>query len=328
MESRPAVREGLYRKIREPPSRQRRLHPALPRGGLPDRGRGRPRSRAAQQPAVRQLPRDRKVGDAGGRRGPRLGRRHHPRPDRRRRQRLRSEHDGDLEQAETMPLVFETLTRDSKAAASIPWLASEVIPEDGGARFRFRLRRGVRFHDGRAVSARDVRYSRSSASSRRERAPAGSSSPRSGAPRASSTERPRISRASTSSALRSSSSSSRSRCRSSRSSCRGPAPASCRKAPPRSGTAGGRAASGPGRTVSWPSSPAKGSSSSGIPPTGAKASRRTTASSSGSACPPRRSAASSSRAGSRSRRTSFPSTPRPCARTRASARRIARARAS
>ena len=34
-----------------------------------------------------------------------------------------------------------------------------MIPEDGGARFRFRLRRGVRFHDGRALSARDVRYS-------------------------------------------------------------------------------------------------------------------------------------------------------------------------
>jgi peptide/nickel transport system substrate-binding protein/oligopeptide transport system substrate-binding protein len=35
----------------------------------------------------------------------------------------------------------------------------EVIPEDGGARFRFRLRRGLRFHDGRALSARDARYS-------------------------------------------------------------------------------------------------------------------------------------------------------------------------
>jgi ABC-type transport system substrate-binding protein len=66
---------------------------------------------------------------------------------------------GTFEQAETIPLVFETLTRDLEGGRVIPWLASEVIPEDGGARFRFRLRRGVRFHDGRGLSARDVRYS-------------------------------------------------------------------------------------------------------------------------------------------------------------------------
>ncbi|MGA7990740.1 MAG: ABC transporter substrate-binding protein [Thermoanaerobaculia bacterium] len=63
------------------------------------------------------------------------------------------------EQAETVPLIFETLTRDLEGGRVVPWLASEVIPEEGGARFRFRLRRGVRFHDGRALSARDVRYS-------------------------------------------------------------------------------------------------------------------------------------------------------------------------
>ncbi len=65
---------------------------------------------------------------------------------------------GILEQAETMPLVFETLTRDLDGGRVTPWLASEVIPEEGGARFRFRLRRGLRFHDGRPLSARDVRY--------------------------------------------------------------------------------------------------------------------------------------------------------------------------
>ena len=64
-----------------------------------------------------------------------------------------------FEQADTVPLVFETLTRDVEGGRVVPWLASEVIPEDGGSRFRFRLRRGVRFHDGRALSARDVRYS-------------------------------------------------------------------------------------------------------------------------------------------------------------------------
>jgi ABC-type transport system substrate-binding protein len=66
---------------------------------------------------------------------------------------------GTFEQAETVPLVFETLTRDVEGGRAVPWLASEVIPEEGGARFRFRLRRGVRFHDGRPLSARDVRYS-------------------------------------------------------------------------------------------------------------------------------------------------------------------------
>ncbi len=66
---------------------------------------------------------------------------------------------GTFEQAEVTPLVFETLTRDVEGGRVVPWLASEVIPEEGGARFRFRLRRGVRFHDGRALSARDVRFS-------------------------------------------------------------------------------------------------------------------------------------------------------------------------
>lgn len=41
----------------------------------------------------------------------------------------------------------------------MPWLASEVRPENGLTRFRFRLRPGVRFHDGRTLTARDVRFS-------------------------------------------------------------------------------------------------------------------------------------------------------------------------
>ena len=64
-----------------------------------------------------------------------------------------------FEIADKIPLVFESLTRDIEGGRVVPWLASEVIPEDGGARYRFRLRRGVRFHDGRALSARDVRFS-------------------------------------------------------------------------------------------------------------------------------------------------------------------------
>jgi peptide/nickel transport system substrate-binding protein/oligopeptide transport system substrate-binding protein len=64
-----------------------------------------------------------------------------------------------VEQAEVLPSVFETLTRDAGGARVVPWLAAEVGVEDGGLRYRFRLRDDVRFHDGRRLSARDVRYS-------------------------------------------------------------------------------------------------------------------------------------------------------------------------
>src|SRR5207248_3335672 len=41
----------------------------------------------------------------------------------------------------------------------MPWLASEVLLESDGARYRFRLQPGVRFHNGRRLTSRDVRYS-------------------------------------------------------------------------------------------------------------------------------------------------------------------------
>jgi ABC-type transport system substrate-binding protein/serine/threonine protein kinase len=64
-----------------------------------------------------------------------------------------------LEQADVLPSIFETLTRALGGTRIVPWLASEVSMENGGKRFRFRLRPGVRFHDGRRLTARDVRYS-------------------------------------------------------------------------------------------------------------------------------------------------------------------------
>jgi ABC-type transport system substrate-binding protein len=233
---------------------------------------------------------------------------------------------GTFEQAETVPLVFETLTRDVEGGRVVPWLASEVIPEDGGARFRFRLRRGVRFHDGRALSARDVRYSferllQKGISGRFLLAPIrgaqalidGKATDLEGFHIVSPSEFvielekplsffPVL--------------------------VCWPGCGIVPEGTDTSGKAGGRAASGRVRTASRASSRASGSSSSGTRPTGARDSRRTTASSSASACRPRRSAASSSRAASRSRPTSSRRTPRPCARTRASARRTARARAS
>lgn len=66
---------------------------------------------------------------------------------------------GTVEDAEVLPSIFETLTRDLGGARISPWLAASFTSEQGGKRFRFRLRDDVRFHDGRKVTARDVRYS-------------------------------------------------------------------------------------------------------------------------------------------------------------------------
>ncbi|RMH21248.1 MAG: hypothetical protein D6696_06280 [Acidobacteria bacterium] len=64
-----------------------------------------------------------------------------------------------VEAAEVVGNVFETLTRIDEGAHVVPWLAEEVRMEEGGARFRLRLRDGVRFHNGRQLTAEDVRYS-------------------------------------------------------------------------------------------------------------------------------------------------------------------------
>ncbi|HSB27028.1 MAG TPA: ABC transporter substrate-binding protein [Pyrinomonadaceae bacterium] len=66
---------------------------------------------------------------------------------------------GTVEDAEVLPSIFETLTRDLGGARIGPWLAASFNSEQGGKRFRFRLRDDVRFHDGRKLTARDVRYS-------------------------------------------------------------------------------------------------------------------------------------------------------------------------
>jgi oligopeptide transport system substrate-binding protein len=63
------------------------------------------------------------------------------------------------EQGEVFGAIFETLTRAAEGARIIPWLASSFHAEEGGKKFRFRLQDGVRFHDGRRLTARDVRYS-------------------------------------------------------------------------------------------------------------------------------------------------------------------------
>ncbi len=64
-----------------------------------------------------------------------------------------------VEPAEVVPNVFETLTRVGEGARIEPCLASQFRFEDGGRRLRLELRDGVRFHDGRRLTTRDVLYS-------------------------------------------------------------------------------------------------------------------------------------------------------------------------
>jgi ABC-type transport system substrate-binding protein len=66
---------------------------------------------------------------------------------------------GTVEDAEVLPSIFETLTRDVGGARIVPWLTTDFTAEQGGKRYRFRLRDDVRFHDGRKLTPRDVRYS-------------------------------------------------------------------------------------------------------------------------------------------------------------------------
>ena len=62
------------------------------------------------------------------------------------------------EDGEVLTSIYETLTNDV-GGRIVPWLAAEYRAEDGGRKYRFRLRDDVRFHDGRRLTARDVRYS-------------------------------------------------------------------------------------------------------------------------------------------------------------------------
>ncbi|MFA6955942.1 MAG: ABC transporter substrate-binding protein [Thermoanaerobaculia bacterium] len=67
-------------------------------------------------------------------------------------------HSHTVERAEISGTIFETLTRCVEGARVVPWLASEIRAEEGGTRYRIRVRE-ARFHDGRRLTARDVRHS-------------------------------------------------------------------------------------------------------------------------------------------------------------------------
>jgi ABC-type transport system substrate-binding protein len=64
-----------------------------------------------------------------------------------------------VEQAEVLPSILEGLTRHEQGAKIVPGLAVQFRAQDGGTKYWFRLRENVRFHDGRRLTARDVRYS-------------------------------------------------------------------------------------------------------------------------------------------------------------------------
>lgn len=64
-----------------------------------------------------------------------------------------------VEPAEVLPNVFETLTRVEEGAGIGPNLAASVRMSDDHRRVRIRLRDDVLFHDGRRLSAEDVRFS-------------------------------------------------------------------------------------------------------------------------------------------------------------------------
>ena len=65
---------------------------------------------------------------------------------------------GTAEQAEVLPSIYETLTYALDGTRVVPHLASSFTIENDGTRFRFKLKPGVRFHDGRRLTSRDVRY--------------------------------------------------------------------------------------------------------------------------------------------------------------------------
>jgi peptide/nickel transport system substrate-binding protein/oligopeptide transport system substrate-binding protein len=62
------------------------------------------------------------------------------------------------EQGEAIPSIYECLLRAIGGTRIVPWLAEEFKAEQGGRTYRFRLRGEVRFHDGRRLTVRDVRY--------------------------------------------------------------------------------------------------------------------------------------------------------------------------
>ncbi len=156
-ESRLAAREGLYRRIEEQLLGSGRFLPLF--HGVDYRVASMPVRRMALESAPPFLTYSRIAKGSGADAPARPGRAaiHIPLP---------SDFEGidpcrvtSVAAIEASLAVFETLVRPDAEARVVPWLASEFQMEERGRRYRFRLRDGVRFHDGRRLTARDVRYS-------------------------------------------------------------------------------------------------------------------------------------------------------------------------
>jgi ABC-type transport system substrate-binding protein len=60
---------------------------------------------------------------------------------------------------ELMTLVYDTLLRRGGGGAPEPWLARRSRNSEAGTRVTVLLREGARWHDGRPLTARDVKFS-------------------------------------------------------------------------------------------------------------------------------------------------------------------------
>ncbi|HEU5170374.1 MAG TPA: ABC transporter substrate-binding protein, partial [Gemmatimonadales bacterium] len=65
----------------------------------------------------------------------------------------------DVPTGETVALLFDNLTRLDIDGRLVPGLAASWETDSGGRRYTFHLRRGPAFHDGRPITAADVRAS-------------------------------------------------------------------------------------------------------------------------------------------------------------------------
>ncbi|MGH2744103.1 MAG: ABC transporter substrate-binding protein, partial [Thermoleophilaceae bacterium] len=64
-----------------------------------------------------------------------------------------TQHDGRL-----MTAVYEQLTRYDASLGAQPWLAESWEPNERADVWEFKLRRGVTFHNGDRLRAKDVEY--------------------------------------------------------------------------------------------------------------------------------------------------------------------------
>lgn len=62
-------------------------------------------------------------------------------------------------QGEAILAIFETLTHVDDEGRIVPLLAQSFVGERDGCAYRFVLRDGIRFHDGRSFTSRDVQFS-------------------------------------------------------------------------------------------------------------------------------------------------------------------------